>query len=132
MNAASWNREVLVDVGAQRFQRRDVDDASLVRQRRAKALLKQLVDSGKERGERLAGSGGRGNQRVPSRLNLSPAALLCSGRRTQRLFEPACCDVMKMKNAPSLPDGRSRRGAEVAEMFSKKDSAVSAPPRLCS
>src|SRR5215471_17851051 len=112
MNAASWNREVLVDVGAQRFQRRDVDDASLVRQRRAKALLKQLVDSGKERGERLAGARGRGDERVPPCLDLFPAARLCSGRRTERLFKPAYCDVMKRKNDLSLPNLRCHRGTE--------------------
>ena len=67
--------EVLVDVGAQRLQRRDVDDADFVGQRRGGRLLHQIVDRGEKRRERLAGSGRRGNQRVaPSRIAAQPSA----------------------------------------------------------
>src|SRR4029453_17005551 len=38
-NAAAWLREVLMDICAQRLERRDVDDAHLVRQRSAQAFL---------------------------------------------------------------------------------------------
>jgi hypothetical protein len=48
----------------QRLQRRDVDDADLVGQRRAQSFLEEIVERGQKRRERLAGR--RGDQRVPA------------------------------------------------------------------
>ena len=52
-DAAPGQREILVDVRAQRFERRDVDDPDLVRQRRREAFFEQVVEAGEKRGERL-------------------------------------------------------------------------------
>ena len=66
---ASRLGEVLVNVGAQRLERRHVHDAHLVWQRRAESFLKEPVERGEKRGERLAGSGRRGDQRMPAALD---------------------------------------------------------------
>ncbi len=54
LNAQTRNREVLVNVGAERLQRRDVDDADFVGERSAQTFLKQIVESSEKRRERLA------------------------------------------------------------------------------
>ena len=77
-NAVARLGEVLVDVGAQRLQRRDVDDPDLVRQRRGTALFEKRVDRGEERRERLARAGRRGDERVAAGGNGLPAAQLRS------------------------------------------------------
>jgi hypothetical protein len=84
LNATARNGQVFVDVRAQRLERRDVDDADFVRQWRAQALLKQLVDASEKRRERLPGSGRRGDEGVASRLDLAPAPLLRRRRRAKR------------------------------------------------
>jgi hypothetical protein len=84
MNATPRNCEVLVDVGAQRLERRDVHDTDFVRQRRVQPFLKQLVDTSEKGRERLARSRRRRDERVPARLNLAPPALLRGRRRTER------------------------------------------------
>ena len=71
-------REVLVDVGAQRLQRRDVDDAHFVGERPVAALLDEVVEGGEKRGERLARAGRRGDQRVAAVADRRPAAR-CAG-----------------------------------------------------
>jgi len=103
LDAAARNREVLVNVRAQRLERRDVDDARLVRQRAAEAFLKKIVEAGKKGRQGLARSGRRRDERVASRLNFAPAALLRARRRAERLFKPACDDRMKGGNVRSLP-----------------------------
>ena len=45
--------KVLLDVVAQRFQRRDVENAHLILEAVSKAALHQLVDGAKERSKRL-------------------------------------------------------------------------------
>ena len=82
-DAAPRLRQVLVDVGAQRLQRRNVDDANFVGKRRADALLDEVVDRREKRGERLAGAGRRGDQRVAAVANVFPAARLRRRRRSQ-------------------------------------------------
>ena len=81
--------QVLVDVGAQRLERRDVDHAHFVGQRRRAAFVDQLVDRRQERGERLAGAGGRGDQCVAARANGVPSSALRRGGLTNRFEEPA-------------------------------------------
>jgi hypothetical protein len=102
LNPRSWNREILVDVGAQRFERRDVDDARFVGERPAQAFLKQVVEPGEKGGERLARSGRRRDERMASRLNLGPAAFLRRCGRAERVGKPARDDRMKGRNSCSL------------------------------
>ena len=91
--------QVLVDVGAQCLQRRDIDDANFIGQRRDTALADQVVDRRQKRGERLAGPGWRGDERVSagSNRNLTrpktdaprvPAAALRRCGLTKRFQEP--------------------------------------------
>jgi hypothetical protein len=58
--------QILVDVRAQRLQRRYVEDANFVGQARAEAFLEQVVERDEKRGKRLAGTGGRRDQGVGS------------------------------------------------------------------
>ena len=64
--------EIAIDVVRQRLQRRDVDDARLVRQAPLLAFAHQLIDRGKKRGERLARARRRRDQYVFARLNRRP------------------------------------------------------------
>ena len=79
-DAAARQREILVDVGAERLERRHVDDSDLVGQRPAQPFLKQTVERRQKRRQRLARSGRRGNQRMATGSNRLPALPL-SGRR---------------------------------------------------
>ena len=95
VNARARLREVLVDVGAERLERRHVDDADLVRQRRRVTLFEQRVDGGEERRQRLARAGGRGDQRVPAGGDRVPAAQLRGGRLADFGREPLTDDGME-------------------------------------
>ena len=75
--------QVLVDVRAQRLERRDVEHANLVGQGSPEALLEQIVDRRQERREGLSRAGRRGNQGVPSARNGFPATVLRGGRGAQ-------------------------------------------------
>jgi hypothetical protein len=78
-----------VDVGAQRLERRDVDDADLVGQRTAKPFLHQVIDRRQECRERLARAGRRGDERVPPLANGRPPAQLRRRGIAQRFGKPA-------------------------------------------
>ena len=72
LDAGERRAEVLLDVDGERAERRDVEDArALLRGRRR--LGRQPVDRPQERGERLARSGGREDQRVVARARSSPS-----------------------------------------------------------
>ncbi len=73
-------REILVDVGAQRLERRDVEHPDFVRQPAIQGLACQLIERCEKRRQRLARSSGRRNQRVPTVENRCPAVLLRRGR----------------------------------------------------
>jgi hypothetical protein len=79
--------EVLLHVVGQGAQRRDVEDAGLVRERAP--LPEQGVDRGQERGQRLARPGGSGDQDVAAPLDPRPALALGRGGLAERLGEPA-------------------------------------------
>jgi hypothetical protein len=76
--------EVPLDVVVQRFQRRHVEEP----RPEARALLGQPVDPVEERGERLARTGRRLDQRVLARGDRRPAALLRRSRRSEGVAEP--------------------------------------------
>ena len=81
--------QVAVHVVGQRLQRRHVQDVHAIGQRRAQAVFHQLVEAGQERGERLTGAGGRGDQRVLPGGDRRPAAALRGGGLAEALAEPA-------------------------------------------
>ena len=82
--------EVALDVVAQRFERRDVEDARLVGQLAGLlAQPHQIVDRGEERGQRFAGAGRRGEQGVAAPgADCRPARGLRIGRRTEARAKP--------------------------------------------
>ena len=89
-DAGERRLEVDPDVVRQRLQRRDVDDDRLVGQPFGpEALTHQAVERGEERGQRLAGSGRRGDERVPPGADLRPGGALRLGRRREGAAEPA-------------------------------------------
>ena len=81
--------EIPADIGAQRLERRDIDDARFVRQRSDAGLPGEPVQREQERGERLARAGGRGDQDVFSPRDDGPAPCLGFSGRFETLLEPA-------------------------------------------
>ena len=109
-DAAARLGEVLVDVGAQRLQRRDVDDAHLVRKRAAQAFREEVVERRQERGERFTGSGRRGDQRVAAFTNRGPALPLRGRRLAERVPEPARHERMKRRQRHNRKEQNARPG----------------------
>ena len=73
--------EVAVDVVRQRLQRRDVDDAGLIRRGRRwpDRSRTSSIDDGKKRGERLARAGRGGDEHVTLRADRRPRRLPAPG-----------------------------------------------------
>ena len=90
--------EVLVDVRAERLQRRHVEDAHLVWQGSLQTLLQQLVDGRQERRERLARAGRRGDQGVMAVANGRPAAALRRRWLAKGFCEPLLDNGMKSRS----------------------------------
>jgi len=88
-------RQVLLDVGAERLQRRDVQHAHFVRQRAFERFAREVVDRAQERRERLTGSGRRGDERVPTVADRGPAAALGGRRLAEGRGEPVTDDGME-------------------------------------
>jgi len=84
--------EVLVDVGAQRLERRDVDHAHFVRRR----LTEQIVERDEKRRQGLARAGRRGDERVPAVANRRPSLILRGSRRAEGVREPRADDGMEV------------------------------------
>ena len=80
--------QVLVHIVAERLERRDVEHASRVGERRPAAVAHQGVDGGEKAGQRLAGAGGRRNQGVAARRHRLPRLLLARGRGAEVRGEP--------------------------------------------
>ena len=66
--------QVLLDVVAERLERREVEHRRLVAQLSGQAAPDQLVDGGQECRQRLARPRRRGDERVATGLDLGPAA----------------------------------------------------------
>ena len=75
--------------------RSHVDDADLVRKRRAKTFLEEVVDGTQKRRERLAGAGRRGDEGMSPVADRRPTTQLRGGRLSERLAEPACDEGME-------------------------------------
>ena len=80
--------EVQMDVVRQRLQWRHVQHQGGVRQSVRQPFTDQRVDRGKERGERLAGTGRRGDEGVVARRDRRPSLLLGLGGRGKAAREP--------------------------------------------
>ena len=78
--------EILVNIVGQRLERRDVEDDGLVGQARLEGLADQRVDDGKKRGEGLARTGGRRDERRASVADRRPGGLLRLGRSLRELL----------------------------------------------
>src|SRR5436190_599655 len=77
MNLTPRYRQVLVDVGRQRLERRDVNDAHFVRQAAClDALAQELVERGQEGGERLPRARRCRDQRIFAAADRAPAVEL--------------------------------------------------------
>src|SRR6478735_10932029 len=85
-NLGEWNRQVLLDVARQCFQRRDVQHLRLLAQFVPRG--EQPVDRGEERGQGLSRARWRSDQRVLSGANRRPALTLRRRRLTQSFTEP--------------------------------------------
>ena len=88
-NARQGLSEVLVDVAAQSFERRDVEDSGLLGQAVLDAFAQQIIDGDQECREGLARSGRRRNQRVAPFADRGPSGRLGGRRRSKRGREPA-------------------------------------------
>ena len=87
-DALPWFREILVNVRAQRLQRRNVEDPDFVWKRSAQAFCEEIIDRRQKGRERLAGSGRRRDERVTPFADGRPAATLRSRRLAQRFRKP--------------------------------------------
>ena len=95
-NGPSRLGEILVNVSAQCLQRRNVDDAHLVRERLPEPFDEKVVQCAEECGERLSGAGRRGDERVLPLPDRAPSAALRCSRLTERLGEPVTNHGMKL------------------------------------
>jgi hypothetical protein len=77
-----------MNVVRQSLERRDIDHLGRVSERSFEALPDQIVDRRKERGERLARTGRRRDQRMAARFDCGPGFGLSSSRRGECLSEP--------------------------------------------
>ena len=91
--------EVLLDIVAQRLQRRDVQNFSAVVQSAVECFAHQAINTNKEGRQRFARSGGRGDKRGASRQNFRPALLLRLSRRTELRAKPVRHERMRPREA---------------------------------
>ena len=92
--------EVLVDVGAERLEGRDVEDPDLVLETMLEPFKQELVDRAQKGGEGLPRPGRSGEKGVPALADGRPGALLGRERRPQRLGEPAGDDRVEGQAHP--------------------------------
>ena len=117
--------EILVDVGAQRFERRDIQDADLIRKRRGQSLSRQLIEGRQECGERLSRSSRRSNQRVPAVQDRFPALRLRGRRLTDRARKPLLDDGMEAGQGHYQKKNSIRRDAGSGFRFTVHGSRTS-------
>jgi hypothetical protein len=125
--------EVFLDVARQRLERRDVEHLGAVLQ--SGALRQEPIDGRQKCGQRFAGSGGRGDERVLALADVRPALPLRRARLTERGREPGLDGGMKAAEGgvhhasapPSrgdvcslLPTGRLGNGAQEGNTLKKE------------
>src|SRR5262249_28956492 len=87
--------QVALDVVRERLERRDVDDLGFVLEAAVEPLPHQAVDGGEKGRERLARSGGGGNQHVPPGLEGRPSLRLRRRGRSKAALKPGGNGRMK-------------------------------------
>ena len=87
--------EVALDVVVQRLERRDVEDVNRVRQRLTQSVDDELVQLPEKRRERLAGAGGREDERVRPARDRGPAFALWRAWRAERVAKPRSDEWME-------------------------------------
>ena len=132
-NLAQRPVEVLLNVVAQRLERRDVQNFGAVAQVAVQRLAHQAIDADEKCGQRLARTGGSGDQRGAAGKDLRPALLLRLGGRTEAPEEP-------LRNQRMRPGQRDRNFphrhpailAEFRQLFAgaRKSRSSSTVPRL--
>ena len=80
--------EILLNVVAQRLQRRDVENFGAVVQIAGERLADQAVDAGEKCGQRLTRAGRSGDQRGAPGEDVRPALFLGLGRRAELPDKP--------------------------------------------
>src|SRR5208337_1683490 len=73
---SQWDLEVFLDVVAQRFQWRNVEDFGAIAQRAFQRLAHEAVNADEKSGQCFARTGRSGDQRGPAGKNLWPTLLL--------------------------------------------------------
>jgi hypothetical protein len=96
VNFAARLGQILVDVGRQRLERRNVDDAHFVGQAGLQAFSEKAVDRGEKGGKGLPGARGRRNQRMLAAPDSAPAFELGGGGLAETAFPPALQDGMEI------------------------------------
>jgi hypothetical protein len=116
-------REVLVDVGRERLQRRDVNHAHFVgKAAGGNAFPDQRVYRGKEGSERFARSGRCSDERIFAPTYRGPSLPLCVGRR-----EHAACAFLPFGEAgvpPAANGGMKVGGEHEAVRWARREKRV--------
>src|SRR5688572_22086960 len=99
-----------MNVSAERFERRDVDDTDFIRQRSLQALAEQLVERVQKRRQCLARSGGRSEQRMTTLADRGPPLDLSGRGRTELSREPLRNSWMERSQGHNVPSA-ARPGA---------------------
>ena len=86
-DAGQRRPQVAFDVNRERLERRDVEHAAPLLERRSR-LEHEPVEAPEERGQRLAAAGGREDKRGIAARDRRPSELLRPGRRLERRGEP--------------------------------------------
>ena len=120
--------EVLLDVIAERLQRRHVDDVHLRLERALHPELDERVDRAKKRRQRLAGAGRRREERVPPALDRRPPARLHIRRSPEGPAKPGIdSGVERELHRPS--EAQERQGVSRRRAAPASAGAGHAPPR---
>ena len=120
--------EVLVDVGAERLEGRDVEDPHFVLKTMLEPLAQQLVDGVQEGGQRLPGPGRGGEQGVPAFADGGPGALLGGERRPQGPGEPVGDNRVEGQAHPPLLSSFGTGSDALATDLRGAESRVDPPP----
>jgi hypothetical protein len=88
-NLAKRDFEVLLNIVAQRLQRRNIEDFGSVLKIARQRLAYQAINAGEKCGKSFAGAGGRRNQCGVARQNMRPSLLLRLGGCAEALDKPS-------------------------------------------
>jgi hypothetical protein len=105
LDAAQRGLQVALDVGAERLERRDVDDLHALLEAVLERPTDERVDAGEEGREGLARAGRGHDQGVLAAADRRPAAALGLGRAGEALREPALHRGAKAGRCRSVHEG---------------------------